>query len=333
MGIAFLVGLLLVVLIVAAFIIAGKCFYNGNSGAGGASVAIAIALIATFLIVPFSIRTVQTGEYAAVKVLGEAKEVRTPGTHFDFWITKTYDRYDAKVQSLDIETAAYSADAQTMSINMIVQYQIASDKILDIERQYGSLATLESRIQSIAIEKAKSVLSADKAMDIIANRAEMSPAVETAIKNAVGEEYFVNIVAVVLTNIDFSDAFELAVEEKMIAEQAKLKADYENQMQVAKAEAEAQAKIKEAEAKAAIAQAEAEARLKEAEAEIEIAKAKAEALEIAAKAEANANSIIAESLTPELLDKILAEAWDGKLPTIVGNGDYILPSDILGSNK
>ena len=57
----------------------------------------------------------------------------------------------------------------------------------------------------------------------------------------VGNEYFVKVNTVVLTNIDFSDAFESAVEEKMIAEQAKLKAEYENQTKIDQAEAEAAA--------------------------------------------------------------------------------------------
>lgn len=67
------------------------------------------------------------------------------------------------------------------------------------------------------------------------------PAVEEAIRQAVGEEYFVNVVAVVLTNIDFSDAFETAVEEKMIAEQKQLKAEYDAAAKVTAAEAEAKA--------------------------------------------------------------------------------------------
>ena len=67
----------------------------------------------------------------------------------------------------------------------------------------------------------------------------MSPAVEEAIKGAIGGEYFVNVTTVVLTNIDFSDAFETAVEEKMVAEQMQLKAQYENQTKVAEAEADA----------------------------------------------------------------------------------------------
>jgi regulator of protease activity HflC (stomatin/prohibitin superfamily) len=198
-----------------------------------------------------------------------------------------------------------------MDIQMTIQYQIMSDKVIDIATQYGKLEVLQNRIESIAIEKTKAVLSGHKAMDIIANRAAISPDVEAAIKEAVGDEYYVNIVTVVLVNIDFSDAFELAVEEKMIAEQAKLKADYENEMKIAKAEAEAAAKLKEAQAK------------------IEIEKAEAEAKKIAAEAEAEANRIVEESITDKILEKLLAEKWDGKLPVVIGDGEFILPPELL----
>ena len=277
-----------------------------------------IALVIAFMFIPFSFHTVDAGEVAVVKHLGEAKEVKTSGTYFDFWVTKSYDKYDAKVQNVDIKTMSYSSDAQTMDVQMTLQYHIMSDHALEIATQYGSLETLQGRIQSIAIEKVKSVLSSHKAMDIIANRASMSPAVEEVIKDAIGKEYYVNVVAVVLTNIDFSDAFELAVEEKMIAEQAKLKAEYENEKKIAQAEAEV-----------AIAQAKANAKLKEAQAQIEIEKANAEAIKVKAEAEAEANRIIAESLTQEIIDKILAENWNGELPDVVGSGDYILPPEII----
>ena len=263
---------------------------------------IAVALLALVL-VPSSFRTVETGEVAVVKHLGLAKEVKTPGTYFSFWLTNTYEYYDTKVQNVDITTAAYSSDAQTMNIQMTLQYQVMNDKVLNVANQYGSLETLQNRIQSIAIEKTKSILSSYKAMDIIADRASMSPAVEEAIINAVGDEYFVNIVAVVLTNIDFSTAFEQAVEDKMIAEQAKLKAEYENETKIAQAAAEAEAKLKEAQA------------------EIEIAKAKAEALKIAAEAEANANGILDESLTEKILQQIYLEKWNGELPDVMTGND------------
>ena len=216
------------------------------------------------------------------------------------------------MQNVDIITAAYSSDAQTMDIAMTLQYQVMPDKVIDIATQYGSLEILQNRIQSIAIEKTKAVLSSYKAMDIIAQRSQISPAVEEAIKAAVGDEYFVRVNTVVLSNIDFSDAFEAAVEDKMIAEQTKLKADYENQTKVAQAEAEAEAKLKAAQA------------------EIEIAKAEAEALKIAADAEAEANRIITESLNDKIIEKNLVEAWNGELPKVVGSGEFILPTEILG---
>lgn len=247
----------------------------------------AVFVLITLLISP-SFHTVDTGEVAVVKRLGEAKAVRTAGTHFDFWILNTYSKYDAKVQNLDIATAAYSSDAQTMDVAMTLQYQILSDKAIEIAQEYGSLDVLQNRIQSIAVEKAKSVLSSYKAMDIISMRASMSPEVETAIKTAIADKYFVTISTVVLTNIDFSDAFEKAVEDKMIAEQNQLRAEYENAAKIAAAEAEAKAAIEKA-------QGQAEAKLKTAQAEIEIAKAEAEAKIAEAQGEADAQLKIAQA--------------------------------------
>ena len=312
MAIGIFVGILFVILTIAAFATSGVLYSSDKDVAGTVALLVGIALLVSFILVPFSFHTVSSGEVAVVKHLGKIEDVKTAGTHYDLWVTNKYIKYDAKVQNLETQTMAYSLDAQTMSINMTIQYQILSDKVVDIATQYGKLDVLQSRIESIALEKTKSVLSSHKAMDIIANRASISPAVEEAIKEAVGDEYYVDIIAVVLTNIDFSDAFELAVEEKMIAEQAKLKADYENETKVAKAAADAEAKLKAAQA------------------EIEIAKAEAEALMIAAEAEAEANKIIDESITDKIIDKIIADAWDGKLPAVVGGeGGIMLPSDIL----
>lgn len=306
MAIGIILGIIL--LIAAAGLFIGAYFCADNDFTGGKVTCIIIGLICclSFIIVPFSFHTVDTGEVAVVKHLGKITHVCEAGTCFDFWMTNSYQKYDTKVQNIDVTTMAYSSDAQTMDVAMTIQYQIMADKVIDIATHYGSLQVLENRILSIATEKNKSVLSGSKAMDIIANRATISPSVEEAIKEAIGEEYFVNITAVVLTNIDFSDAFELAVEEKMIAEQAKLKADYENQTKIAQAAAEAEAKLKAAQA------------------EIEIAKARAEALKIDATAEAEANMTVANSITEKILEKLFYEKWDGKLPQVMGDGAAIL---------
>lgn len=318
MAIGIILGIVIALIFLVFLVIAGIEFYhildNYDVNVKNLTLGIIGMVVAfvCFITIPFSFHTIQTGEVAVVKHLGKAKEVRTAGTYFDFWMVNSYQKYDAKVQNLDIVTAAYSSDAQTMTVQMTVQYQIMSDKALEITSTYGNLEILQNRIQSVATEKVKAVLSAYKAMSIIENRATMSPDVEKTIREAIGDEYFVDVVAVVLTNIDFSDAFELAVEEKMIAEQTKLKAEYENETKIAQAEAEAAAKLKAAEA------------------EIEIAKARAEAAKIEAEGEAAANKIVSESLTQDIIDKIYAEAWDGKMPSVIGNSEVILPSDIMG---
>ena len=238
---------------------------------------LALVFALVLVIVPFSIHIVNTGEVAVVKLMGEAKDVKTAGMHFDFWLLNQYDYYDAKVQNVEIKTSAYSSDAQTMDIAMTLQYQISTENAIEIAKQYGNLDALQNRIEAIAVEKTKSVLSSYKAMDIISDRASMSPKVEEVIINAITDEYFVNVSTVVLTNIDFSTAFEKAVEEKMIAEQKKLQAEYENDMKVAAAEAEAKAAIQKAEgeAKAKLIAAEAER-----DAQVELARAEAISIQL-----------------------------------------------------
>lgn len=234
---------------------------------------VACALLVALILIPGSFHTVDTGEVAVVKHLGEARNVRSAGTYFDFWLTESYNYYDAKVQNAEISTAAYSKDAQTMDVLMTIQYQIDTSKTIEIANKYGSLNILGNRIQSVATEKAKSVLSSYSAMSIIETRSNISPEVEEAIKAAIDENYYVNIVAVVLVNIDFSDAFEATVENKMIAEQEKLKAEYEKETAIVNAEKELEVAKLQAQAKLETATADAKA-------QIELAKAEARALQL-----------------------------------------------------
>lgn len=360
MAIGIILGIVFAVLAIGAFVWCGNAAYNSNGVLARITGVVGVLLVIAFILVPFSFHTVDTGEVAVVKTLGEAKDVRTAGTHFDFWITKTYVKYNTKVQNVDIVTSAYSSDAQTMDVAMTLQYQIIEGNVLDIVKEYGTLDVLQSRIQSIAIEKTKSVLSSYKAMDIIADRATMSPLVESAIKDAIGDKYFVSVSAIVLTNIDFSDAFEKAVEDKMIAEQNKIKAEYDNEAKVNAAEADKQATIKAQEAQA-------EANKIAAQSKIEIAESNAKALITEANAQAEAlhiqtvqvakmlgftvvveikdaegkvtgtEEVIKPDLTVEEAKMIKScieyikylESWDGKLPdTLVGDGvDVILPTN------
>lgn len=243
----------------------------GRIGAVGA-----VAFLLLFILVPFSFHTVEAGEVAVVKHMGKARDTRQAGTYFDFWVTEKYEIYDAKVQTLDIRDSAYSKDAQTMDITMTVQYQIDPidpTKAINIAETYGSLETLSSRIQSISIERAKSILSSYSAMEIIERRSQISPQVEELIKNTVSDNYYVLINAVVLTNIDFSDAFEATVEQKMIAEQQKIQAEYEKETAIINAERDLEVSRLQADAKLYQAQ-------QDAASQIEIARSEAQSTKL-----------------------------------------------------
>jgi len=333
MAIGIILGVVFVVLAICAFGLCVWCYAEDKDGGAALSAVAGVTLAICFLLIPFSFHTVDAGEIAVVKELGKIVDTREAGTYFDFWITRSYETYDTKVRQLDITTQSYSNDKQTMDVAMTVQYQIKRDSVKDIALTYGGLTALEGRIQSVAIERAKAVLSAYTADRIIMERSTVSSSVSTEVENSVGENYHVDITMVALTNIDFSDVYEKAVEDKMVAEQAKLQKDYENQAAEAAAKTEAEVKKMQADADAYAKEKAAEA---EAKAIILKAEADAEALNIqtleVAKmlgltvidTETN-EEVIKPNLTLEeakLIKEYIEyikylENWDGKLPNVM----------------
>lgn len=241
MSIGIISGIVIALLVIGCFAWRRVAFENDNSKMGRIAIALALVFSVSFIIVPFSFHTVNTGEVAVVKHLGKAKEIKEPGLSFACWFTNKYVKYDTKVRGIYVETAAYSSDAQQMKLSISFQYQIRKDKVMEITEQYGSLDILDARIQSIVLEKAKSSMSTYTAMNIIENRSNLSPIVEEAVRKALGDKYYIDVVTIAITNIDFSDAFETAVENKMIAEQNKLKAEFDAESMVVSARATAEA--------------------------------------------------------------------------------------------
>lgn len=304
--------------------------------------AIPVAMIAVgfmlLITIPGSFHTVDAGTVAVVKELGVIKGVEDPGTYFDFWLTRSYEEYDAKVQQVEINEDAYTSDAQSMKIHMVVQFQIRSDKVEDIAINYGGLTALTNRIQSVAIERTKATLSQYQAEKLIEERNQISPKVEEVISEAIGDKYYVTFNSAVLTDITFSDALEAAVEAKMMAQQEKLQAQYENEKK--KEQAETALYVAEQEAKALVAKAQAEA-------DSQIALSTAEARSIMLKSveiarmlgyEIEESTVTADGETVTEYKILFAgerngadiaeymkyieylSKWDGKLPQVVGDG-------------
>ena len=283
-------GIISAIIIIALLI--GCIYWGANSDSPVLPTIVGIALVIGFVLIPFSCHTVDVSEVAVVKSLGKIKDVKNNGTYFDLWLTNSYHKYSTKVQEVTLDDMAYSSDAQQMTLSIKFQYQIRADKVKDIATKFGNKDALEAKLTPVVRDKVKSVMSKHAAMDIIAVRESLSTDALTAVKEAIGESYFVEMTTVAITNIDFSDQFETAVEEKMIAEQQQLKAEYENAAKVAQAQAK-----------------------------VEIAKAEAEAKKIEAQGEAEANALLEKSLTENVLRDKYLDKWDGKLPTTMLGDD------------
>lgn len=121
--------------------------------------------------------------------------------------------------------------------------------------------------------------------------------------------YGIIIDTVNFTDISVDAETAAAIQKKVTAQQELELANIE--AQTAKIQAEKDKQVAEIAAQQAIVEAE----------------AAAEVVRIEAEAEAAANQKIAASLTPELIEKIKYEQWNGELPTVSGNATPIIGID------
>lgn len=210
-----------------------------------------------------------------------------------------------KVQKIEVDAASTSKDLQSINSTLAVNYHLAKESSIEMYRSIG--LTYEDTILQPAIQEAtKSVMAQYRAEELIQRRGEASIAIQEAITSKVSD-YGLVIDEFNITNFGFSQAFDDAIEQKLVAEQNKIKAATENEQRVAAAEADA----KEAEARA---QGEANAKIIAAEADAQATLTKAEA-------QAEANKKLEESLTPEVLEQKKIDKWNGQYPTVITSGE------------
>lgn len=221
--------------------------------------------------------TVDATEVAVVTRFGQVQRVDyEPGLKFknplDEYTCYKKDlqeiRYDDELTSIEV----YSKDSQVVHAKVTAQWTIDETQAQAIYEDFGgSITNVRDRLSSLVVERTKSALSRYTAQELIDNRDLLSSEVEQMLMNTVTERGLPIVVRnIYVTNIQFSDAYNDAVEAKMIAEQDRLKAETEKAIAIIQAEQvlattklEAEAKLEEARGEAnallAIAQAEATA--------------------------------------------------------------------------
>jgi len=273
---------------------------------GGLAVLGAVVLLAIIIVFP-SLFTVQTGEMATVRRFGVVTEAVPPGLHFRLWFIHSIDIYDVTVRQLRFAFDAYSIDAQNVQGLVTVQFMLNQQSIVQIATEYGRIEALEQRLFGVMAQEVQNVVALKSAMEIVETRAFLSQEIHSRL-NEITTQFHVTITAVALESIEFSDAFERAVEQRMIAEQAMMQAEFERDRAIVLAEQQREV--------AAI----------EAEAILLKAAADAEALRIMQGAWGD----LADTVKDAMLRQLFFENWDGVLPNVMAGDQMGLILDGLG---
>ena len=230
------------------------------------------------LLIPFT--QIDVGERGVVVGFGQVKGTLTEGVHF---INPLYSVKKFSIRNNKYEAVADSAtsDIQKVTISVAVNYNLNEQQVADIYAVYGTDYISKIFTQSVQ-EAVKTVSAQYPATELITKREEVKNEIKRQLTSIVPASIVISDVSI--TNVDFADSFDQAIEAKVTAEQKALES--KNKLEQTKYEAEQR-----------------------------IAQAKGEAEAIKIQAEAVKNQGGAEYVQLEAIKK-----WNGVLPVTTAGG-------------
>ena len=249
----------------------------------GKAVLIGIAGLALILLMISTYFGVDAGERGVVLRFGEVNRVVEPGPNFKIPLAEQVVYMTVRVQKTTTKTEAASRDLQTVQTTMVLNYNIEPTRAGQMYSNIG-LNYNERVIDPAVKESFKAAAARYTAEELISKR----EALKTEVRNYLRERlqvYGIVVVELSITDFEFSQEFNKAIESKQTAEQNALRAKRD----LDRIRVEAEQKI------------------------------------ASARAEAEALRLQRQVVSPELIElrKIEAqikaiEKWDGKLPSVTG---------------
>jgi regulator of protease activity HflC (stomatin/prohibitin superfamily) len=277
---------------------------------GGYLKTIGIAVVILLAVLIFgggSFYTIDQGERGVILRNGAVVGTAEPGLGFKIPIIDSVVKISTQSQSQIYEDVhAYSRDQQPAVIKLSVSYHLPAEQVTKIYAEFGSeQAVVHRLIDRRVYEHLKNVFGQFNAVTAIQERARLNLETEEAIRKAVQGP--VEIEGVQIENIDFSDAYEQSIENRMLAEVEvqKLRQNAERE------KVQAQITVTQANARADAVRAEAQAN--------------ADAVRLAGNAEADAIRAKGAALkdNPTLINLTAAEKWNGQLPNSMVPGSAL----------
>lgn len=247
------------------------------------------------------------------------------------YLTSGKDGDSADDDSFEVPTS----DGKGLNVDLTFTYRYDPDKVTSLFTRFKGQSGKEVRdsfIKPNIISWVKEVTAKYPVTEILGEeRANLNIAVSEYVKEKF-EPYGIIVENTSLINIDADEETRAQVQRRVNAIQelelaqtekktAKVKADQEKEVALTKAQQDKETALilAEQEKETSVINAE-QAKIK--------AEGDAEAKRIKAAAEAEANKMIADSLTPELIEKAKIDKWNGDVPTVAGNGSDSMIVDI-----
>ncbi len=273
------------------------------------------------------IKQMDAQQYGVVTRFGAPTgRVLTQGANFVVPFADAVQVMNGQTLAYDVDAEAASKDLQDVHTKITVNYHLEPSKVVEI---YSTLRQDSvDRIMRPAIQEAvKAVTALYDADELIEKRELVKGGIDTGLKARV-ESLGLTVTAVSITDFDFSESFNAAIEAKVTAVQQAEEA--RNRLVQVQIEAEQAAARAKGEADANIARATGAKT-----AAITNAEGEAQAIEIVAAAQAAANKLIAGSLSDSIIRYTVAQALAPGIRTVVlpSGSDFILGSEVLGESE
>lgn len=260
-----------------------------------------------------SVYTVGAGERGIILTWGKPSDLEiNSGLHFKIPIAQKVVKIDVQTQKYNTDASASSSDLQIVSTKIAVNYHLTVSDVVSLYKNIG-VHYEDKVIQPAVQEIVKACTAKFTAEELITRRELVKECIDFGLKNRLFEKG-INLETTSITNFDFSDQFNQAIETKVTAEQNALT----EKNRLAQVEFVAMQKVAEANgtAQSIILRAEADAR-----ARLVVATAEAEALGLQRQ---QASDNVLELRRIEV-QKSYADNWDGQLPTTVIGGSGAIP--------
>ena len=205
----------------------GKDFMMNNNRNLPKIAKIVSGIIIAFIAIMSSFSIIETGERGVVLRLGEYKYTMNEGLNFKAPFIDSVYKMQIRDRSYNSDVEVSSKDMQTIKISSSLVYSLDSQKVGDIYRRYGN--NIESTIiKPTVAEVINATIAQYPIEEFVSKRDEISKRIMGTIQTRLSD-IGIDIKSFLITNHDFSDDYNKAIEQKKIAEQAAITAEYNKQ--------------------------------------------------------------------------------------------------------